>query len=80
MIDVSDKCLIPGDFLRRLVNVFAELSSREDTGKQFYPSSLNNLEWPKKKSSNGKTGDISITKPNCFTPNKAGETDGMNER
>lgn len=80
MIDVSDKCLIPGDFLRRLVDVFAELSPREDTGKQFYPSSLNNLEWPKKRSSNGGNRDISITKPNWFTPNKAGETDGMNER
>lgn len=53
--DVSDKCLIPQDFLRRLVTVFSELLPREETGKQFYPLSLNNLEWPQKRSPTGRT-------------------------
>lgn len=68
--------LDPTGFSEKLVNASSKLLPREETGKQFDPSSLNNLEWPQKEVQ-WRNRDISFIKPDQFTPNKTGEMDGI---
>lgn len=54
--DVPDKCLLPQDFPRSLVTASQYHHPREETEKHFYPSSLNSLARPEKRSSMGGPG------------------------